>query len=123
MARSPARRDSCFGHCGLISAGKHWRGALRRPSAIRLAVQRNDRRSGDFNVALTAAQVEAHYAAAYGSNLAPFVTLQPVPATNYVNLPVNFDVAAAGTVPLTYQWNKVGSGPIAGQTGATRFDS
>ncbi len=72
-----------------------------------------------YNVALTAAQVEAHYAAAYGSNLAPFVTLQPVPATNYINLPVSLSVAAAGTVPLTYQWNKVGSGPIAGQTGAT----
>jgi hypothetical protein len=65
---------------------------------------------------LTADQVMAHYAAAYGPSLAPFVTTQPLSATNYVNLPVSFTVGAAGTVPLTYQWNKVGSGPISGAT-------
>jgi hypothetical protein len=65
---------------------------------------------------LSAAQVLAHYAAAYGPDLKPFVTIQPLSVTNYVNLPVSVFVNAAGSVPLTYQWNKVGSGPIAGAT-------
>lgn len=65
---------------------------------------------------LNASNILTHYAAAYGPNLKPFVTLQPLSATNYVNLPVSFIVDAAGTVPLIYQWNKVGSGPIAGAT-------
>jgi hypothetical protein len=69
-----------------------------------------------YNIALTAAQVESHYAAAYGSNLMPFITVQPVSITNYVNLPVTLTVNAAGTVPLTYQWNKEGSGPVSGAT-------
>jgi len=68
---------------------------------------------------LSAAQVLAHYAAAYGPDLKPFVTVQPVSATNYVNLPVSFKVSAAGTVPLTYQWNNVVSGPIPGATSNT----
>jgi hypothetical protein len=69
-----------------------------------------------YNYALTPAEVEAHYAISYGSDLKPFITVQPVSATNYVNLPVTVEVAAAGTVPVMYQWNKVGSGPISGAT-------
>ncbi|HUD47962.1 MAG TPA: LamG-like jellyroll fold domain-containing protein [Candidatus Baltobacteraceae bacterium] len=69
-----------------------------------------------YNKALTPAEVETHYAAAYGPDLAPFVKLQPVSVTNYINLPVSFEVSAAGTVPVSYQWNKVGSGPIPGAT-------
>ncbi len=65
---------------------------------------------------LSAAQVQAHYAASYWPNLKPFVTLQPVSVTNYVNLPVTLTVEAAGTVPLTYQWNNVLTGPISGAT-------
>ena len=69
--------------------------------------------------ALTAAQVQAHYAAAFGSNLAPFITIQPVSITNYVSLPVTLTVKAAGSMPLNYQWNMVGSGPIAGATASS----
>jgi hypothetical protein len=65
---------------------------------------------------LSAAQVQAHYAAAYGPNQAPFITIQPLSVTNYVSLPVTLTVSAAGTAPLNYQWNKVGSGPISGAT-------
>jgi hypothetical protein len=65
---------------------------------------------------LTTAQVQAHYAAAFGPDTAPFVVAQPVSVTNYVNLPVTLTVEAAGTVPMTYQWNKTGAGPVAGAT-------
>lgn len=68
---------------------------------------------------LSPSQVYAHYAAAYGTNLAPFITTQPVSVTNYITYPVSLSVAAAGSVPLTYQWNKVGSGAISGATTAT----
>jgi hypothetical protein len=65
--------------------------------------------------ALTAAQVLAHYAARYGPNMPPFITAQPVSATNYVSLPASLSVAAGGTVPLSYQWNQNG----VNVTGAT----
>jgi hypothetical protein len=68
---------------------------------------------------LSAVQVSNHYAAAYGPNLAPFFTTLPVSATNYVSLPVTLSSGAAGTVPLNYQWNLVGTGPIAGATSAS----
>jgi hypothetical protein len=70
-----------------------------------------------YPTALSAVQVSNHYAAAYGPNLPPFITIPPVSATNYVSLPVTLSVNAAGTVPLSYQWNFVGTGPIAGATG------
>jgi hypothetical protein len=69
-----------------------------------------------YAYALTASQVQAHYAASFGPDTVPFITAQPVSVTNYVNLPVTLTVNAAGTYPLNYQWNKVGSGPIAGAT-------
>lgn len=69
-----------------------------------------------YPYALTGGQVAAHYAAAYGSNLAPFIVLQPLSVTNYYSLPGILSVAAAGTVPLSYQWTKEGSGPVAGAT-------
>lgn len=59
---------------------------------------------------------QAHYAPAYGQATLPFVTRQPVSATNYPNLPVGFTVDATGTAPVSYQWNKVGTGPIAAAT-------
>ncbi len=79
-----------------------------------------------YSYALSAQQVAAHYAAAYGASTLPFVKDQPVSATNYVNLPVSFSVNAAGTVPLTYQWNKltgVGIGPVSGATAADLLHS
>jgi len=69
-----------------------------------------------YPTALSQAQVEAHYAAAYGTTLAPFITVQPVSVTNYVTFPVTLTVGAAGSVPLSYQWNKTGSGAISGAT-------
>jgi hypothetical protein len=59
-----------------------------------------------YNYALSPATIQAHYAAAYGTNLAPFINVQPVGVTNYASLPVTFSVSAAGSVPLTYQWKK-----------------
>jgi hypothetical protein len=64
---------------------------------------------------LSSAQVLAHYNAAYGPNLAPFITSQPVAATNYVSLPASLSVSAAGTQPLNYQWNQNGV-PVPGAT-------
>ena len=69
-----------------------------------------------YTNALTGTQVQAHYAASFGPDTAPFITAQPASTTNYVNLPVTLTVNGAGSVPLSYQWNKVGSGPIAGAT-------
>jgi hypothetical protein len=68
---------------------------------------------------LTATQVQTHYGAAFGTNTAPFFKSQPVSATNYVNLPVTLAVSAAGSVPLTFQWNKAGVGPVSGATANT----
>ena len=57
-----------------------------------------------YNTALSASTVFAHYAAAYGTTLAPFINVEPVPVTNYLGLPIKLSVAAAGSVPLTYTW-------------------
>jgi len=67
-----------------------------------------------YKTALSASVVETHYSAAYGTSLAPFITIQPSSVTNYVGLSATLSVGAAGSVPLTYQWNKVGVGPIGG---------
>jgi len=72
-----------------------------------------------YNTALTFSQVQTHYAAAYGTNTPVFIKTQPVSVTNYVSLPVTVSVDAAGTVPLTYQWNQEGVGPVSGATGNT----
>jgi len=56
-----------------------------------------------YSKALSAAMVQADYASAY-SNVAPFISIQPVPTTNYAGLPTTLSVVAAGSVPLTFQW-------------------
>ena len=71
-----------------------------------------------YNYPLTAAQVQSHFAAAYGSNLKPIISVQPSPTTNYAGLPAKLVVVAAGTVPLTYQWKKNGV-DIGGATEST----
>ncbi len=71
-----------------------------------------------YGHALSPAQVSAHYAAVYGPNTPPFITSQPTSVTNYFSLPATLSVAAAGTTPLTYQWNQNGS-PVSGATTAT----
>jgi hypothetical protein len=72
-----------------------------------------------YSYPLSALQVSNHFAARYGSDTAPFITAQPVSVTNYISLPVTLSVSAAGSVPLSYQWNMTGSGPIAGATDPT----
>jgi len=69
-----------------------------------------------YNTALDDSTVLAHYGAAYGPSLPPFISLQPVAVTNYESLLAIFSVGAGGTVPLSYQWKKNGS-DIAGATG------
>lgn len=71
-----------------------------------------------YHTNLSPSQVYAHYAARYGTNLAPYISAQPLSTTNYVGYPVSLSVSAGGSVPLTYQWNKVGSGAIPGATAA-----
>jgi hypothetical protein len=65
-----------------------------------------------YSYALSAPQVAAHYAAAYGPSLPPTISVQPSSLTNYVSLDAKFTVGAFGTVPLTYQWYK-GASPLS----------
>lgn len=62
-----------------------------------------------YGTALDANTVQAHYLATYGSTTAPFITIQPVSATNYAGLPATLEVTAAGSEPLSYQWRKNGA--------------
>jgi hypothetical protein len=71
-----------------------------------------------YNYPLTADQISAHYAAAYGPSLPPSIVLEPQSVTNYISLPASLSVAVAGTVPLTYEWSKNGQ-PVSGATKAT----
>jgi hypothetical protein len=67
---------------------------------------------------LSSQQVSNHFTARYGLNFAPVIVTQPVSVTNYVSLQAHLAVAAAGTVPLSYQWMHGGS-PISGATGSS----
>lgn len=66
-----------------------------------------------YNQALSESAIASQYGAAYGSNTAPQIGVQPKPATNYASLGATFSVSAFGTVPLAYQWKKNGQA-IAG---------
>jgi hypothetical protein len=59
-----------------------------------------------YNTALSSATIQSHYAAAYGSNLRPVISLQPTSVTNYAGLPATLSVSAYGTIPLQYSWKK-----------------
>jgi len=71
-----------------------------------------------YNYPLSASTIQSHYAAAYGSNLKPFIQVQPEPLTNYAGLPAKLSVSAAGTVPLSYQWKK-NNVDVGGATGSS----
>lgn len=71
-----------------------------------------------YKTALTGGDVQAHYAAAYGSSLAPAISVQPSPLTNYAGLSARFAVGAYGSFPLAYQWRKDGV-DIPGATDAS----
>jgi len=48
----------------------------------------------------------------------PLITQQPIPVTRYIGLPFAFSVAAAGTTPISYQWQTNGVS-IPGATSPT----
>ena len=76
-----------------------------------------------YNYALSYTQVTNHYAV--GTNeirlipTAPFFNQQPASTTNYEGVPVTFSSLAAGTAPISYQWNRVGSGAIPNATNSS----
>jgi hypothetical protein len=60
-----------------------------------------------FNRALPAAEIEAIYnAGSAGKCLGPVITFQPQSQVGYWGRSVTFTVTAAGTTPLSYQWQK-----------------
>jgi hypothetical protein len=68
-----------------------------------------------YPTALAENAIAAHYSDAFGTTLAPRISLPPKAATNYLGLPATFSVSAEGSMPLTYQWKKNGQ-DIAGAT-------
>jgi Concanavalin A-like lectin/glucanases superfamily len=76
-----------------------------------------------YNYALSYTQVTNHYVV--GTNeiraipTAPYFSQQPSSATNYEGVPVTFSSLAAGTAPLSYQWQRVGSGLIPNATNSS----
>jgi hypothetical protein len=76
-----------------------------------------------YNYALTASQVTNHYVAGTNSitptAIAPSFVSQPASTNAYSGVPVTFSSQALGTAPLYYQWTRVGTGPILGQTNNT----
>ena len=71
---------------------------------------------------LSAAQILTHYQVGTNSFraalLAPSISMNPAPATNYAGHIVQFTIQADGTAPLFYQWYN-GASPISGATNAT----
>jgi hypothetical protein len=73
-----------------------------------------------YNYPLSAAQVANHYAIGTNEIVAPptppTFAIEPASTNAYAGVPVTFTSQALGTAPLSYQWVRVGSGPIAGAT-------
>ena len=61
-----------------------------------------------FNRALSSSEISALYTARYGSLLPPSITKAPTPAVVYAGGTARFQVEAAGSQPLTYQWKTNG---------------
>ncbi|MET0623280.1 MAG: immunoglobulin domain-containing protein [Pyrinomonadaceae bacterium] len=72
--------------------------------------------SANYNLVIKSADVSLGGSTDPGD--APSITTQPVSQTVSAGANVSFTVAAEGTAPLIYQWQKNGS-PINGATGAT----
>ena len=67
--------------------------------------------------ALSASEVLTLFAAS--SNYPPTIVISPQDTTNYTGLPFSLAVGAQGTPPMSYQWHKMGSGPVSGATNDT----
>jgi pectate lyase len=72
--------------------------------------------SANYNLVIKSADVSLGGSADLGD--APSITTQPVSQTVSAGANVSFTVAAEGTAPLSYQWQKNGS-PINGATAST----
>lgn len=69
-----------------------------------------------YNRVLSADEIATIYATgAYGATTAPFITRQPGAQIAVAGNAVTLSVAAAGSLPLSYQWSKAGT-PIPGAT-------
>ena len=75
-----------------------------------------------YTNALTALQVSNDYVvglSAFSTRpVAPAILVQPENETNYSGTEVSFSVVAAGSLPLYYQWSRLGAGEIPGATNA-----
>jgi Concanavalin A-like lectin/glucanases superfamily len=76
-----------------------------------------------YNYALNAAQVENHYEVGTNSirvlPTPPSFNTQPVSTNTYAGVPVTFSSQAVGSGTISYQWTRVGSGPILNATNNT----
>ena len=76
-----------------------------------------------YTNALTLAQITNHYAVGLQSIRVavapPSILTPPMDATNFSGTAVSFSVVAGGTAPLSYRWNRVGTGPIPNATNST----
>ena len=72
---------------------------------------------------LTLTQITNHYAVGLQSIRVavapPSILTPPMDATNFSGTEVSFSVVAGGTAPLSYRWNRVGTGPIPNATNST----
>lgn len=71
-----------------------------------------------YPTALAPERVALHYAAAFGASTPPTISQQPAPRAVLPGADVSFSVGVAGSLPLTYQWQKDGA-DVADGTNAT----
>ena len=76
-----------------------------------------------YNYALSSAQVATHYTVGTNSIRAlptpPVFNLQPASTNAYAGVPLTFTAQAGGTAPISYQWTRVGTGPLSNETNNT----
>ena len=77
-----------------------------------------------YNRALSAAEIQAIYNAGSAGKcavgVAPSITAQPASQTVLAGSTATFSVTAAGTAPLSYQWQFSGTN-LAGATGSLAY--